>query len=375
MKQRIVLPLVFLITLSFFIFGFSTATYHHSPFDIINNARRLVIGCYDPDDYPQIFETDVKSLIKIKNEGDVIKKQEMLIDLIWSGKGFPFSKSPHLVENDINDSRYSDMKNLKRIDKITIVMDYGINSIAYLFLAEKSNENLVIYHQGHKGDFINGQKTIQFFLEQGYSVLALSMPLYGMNSQPIVDLPNHGIIKLSVHNQFFLLDSLSFSSIKFFVEPVAISLNYIDKMFEFKSYNMVGISGGGWTTIVYSAIDDRISQNYSVTGMYPAYLQQLYLPGEYERVVSQLYDTVNALEFFTMSAYGEERKAVQIFIKYDPGGRCGEFYKTYEDAVKLKISQLGKGTFDTYLDDTHSEHKISEHALSVILKHMNNSLF
>ena len=151
------------------------------------------------------------------------------------------------------------MKNIERIDKITMIMDYEINSIAYLFLAEESNENLVIYHQGHKGDFIIGKETIQFFLKQGYSVLALSMPLHGMNNQPIVSLQDHGNIKLSVHNQFFLLDSPQFSSIKFFVEPVAISLNHIDQMMlEFKSYNMVGVSGGGWTTIVYSAIDDRI---------------------------------------------------------------------------------------------------------------------
>ena len=378
MKQRIVLPLVFLITLSFFMFGimlgFSASSYHHFPFDIINNAKRLVIGCYDPDNYPQIFETDVKSLIKIKNEEDVIKKQELLIDFIWSGEGFPVSKLPDLVENDINDSRYSDMKNLERIDKITMIMDYEINSIAYLFLAEESNENLVIYHQGHKGDFIIGKETIQFFLKQGYSVLALSMPLHGMNNQPIVSLQDHGNIKLSVHNQFFLLDSPQFSSIKFFVEPVAISLNHIDQMMlEFKSYNMVGVSGGGWTTIVYSAIDDRISQNYSVAGMYPAYLQQLYRPADYERIVSQLYDTANVLELFTMSAYGEERKAVQIFNKHDPGVRCGEFYKTYEDDVKLKISQLGKGAFDAHLDDTHTEHKISEHALSIILKHMKDT--
>ncbi len=373
MKQIILLIIVLLlIAILFFVIGFSTGVFHHFPFEMINNVKRLVLDCYDPNDYHQIFETNVESLIKIKSEQDIVKKQEMLVDFIWSGAGFPFSKLPDIVENNINDERYSDMKNLKSIDKLTINMDYKINSIAYLFLPERSNDSLVIYHQGHKGDFFLGKETIQFFLDEGYSVLSLSMPLYGMNNQPVVNLPDRGKIKLEMHNQFQLLDNSDFSSIKFFVEPIATSLNYVDKMFEFKSYNMIGISGGGWTTIVYSAIDNRITQNYSVTGMYPAYLYQLYHPVEYERIISQLYENVNVLEFFVMSGYGDDRKAVQIFIKNEPGGRCGEFYKTYEEPVKLRISQLGKGAFSVYLDDTQNEHKISKHALSIMLKHMNN---
>lgn len=370
MKKRIVLILAILVASSFFIFGFSSGAYHYFPYDMINNAKRLVIGCYDPIDYPQIFETDVESLIKITSDEEIAQKKFAVIDFIWNGDGFPSSKLPDFIENNIDDSRYSDLENLERIDKITIYMDYGINSIAYIFLPEKSNNNLIIYHQGHKGDFIHGKETIQFFLKHDYSVLALSMPLYGMNNEPVVNIHNRGNIKLSWHNQFYLLDSPQFSSIKFFVEPIAVLLNYMDKEFKFKSYNMLGLSGGGWTTIVYSAIDDRISQSYSVAGMYPAYLQQLVNIAEYERNGAGLYNAANAIELFVLSAYGEERKTMQIFNKYDPSLRCGEFYKTYEDSVKLKIAQFGKGTFDIYLDDTHNEHKISAHALTVILKNM-----
>ena len=372
MKQILVLILIIFVSMSFFIFGFSSGVYHYFPFEIINNAKRIVIGCYDPGEYPQIFETDVTSLIKIQNQQDIIMKKEMLIDFIWSGEKFPSSKLPDIIDKSIIDLNYEDMKNLKNIEKLMINMEYGINSVGYIFLPEESNNNLVIYHQVHKGDFIHGKKTIQFFLDEGYSVLALSMPLYGMNSQPIIDLPNYGKIKFIVHNQFNLLDNSQFSSIKFFIEPVAVSLNYIDKVFEFDSYSMIGVSGGGWTTILYSSIDDRISKNYAVTGMYPAYLHQLYHPADYERIVSELYENANALELFVMSAYGDNRVAVQIFNKNDPGGRCGEFYKTYEESVKTKMSELGKGAFYAYLDETNNEHKISEHALSIIINHMNN---
>ena len=64
-------------------------------------------------------------------------------------------------------------------------MEYGIDSKAYLFLPKIQNENLIIYHQGHSGDFYNGKETIQYFLDNDFAVLAFSMPLTGQNSNPI----------------------------------------------------------------------------------------------------------------------------------------------------------------------------------------------
>ena len=44
------------------------------------------------------------------------------------------------VESDISDSRYDNFQNLKRIDKLTVEMEYGINSVSYLLVPEKSNK-------------------------------------------------------------------------------------------------------------------------------------------------------------------------------------------------------------------------------------------
>ena len=51
------------------------------------------------------------------------------------------------------------------------------------------------------------------------------------------------------------------------------NFNSLDENFDFDSYYMMGISGGGWTTVLYSAIDDRISQSYSVAGTYPIFMR------------------------------------------------------------------------------------------------------
>ena len=41
---------------------------------------------------------------------------------------------------------------------------------------------------------------------------------------------------------------------------------------------------------------------------------------------------------------------------------------------RLKKWNQDTPTFNTYLDDTHKEHIISDHALNVILKHLRNFL-
>ena len=108
-------------------------------------------------------------------------------------------------------------------------MDYSVNSIAYHFHPINSNNKLIIYHQGHRGDFILGKNTIQFFLNKGYSVIAFTMPLIGTNNKPIVSTEKLGTFKLVSHDSLNLLESNNFSPLKFFIEPVILSLNYLDK--------------------------------------------------------------------------------------------------------------------------------------------------
>ena len=72
-----------------------------------------------------------------------------------------------------------------------------------------------------------------------------------------------------------------------------------------------------------------------------------------------------------MGSYGDYRKLIQIFNKYDPCCFDGELYQSYEDEVKRTVSNLQKGKFKIYLDDSHKGHKISENTLRIILKSMN----
>ena len=55
------------------------------------------------------------------------------------------------------------------------------------------------------------------------------MPLSGLNNKPTVNLPKWGPLTPGGHNQLKSLQSADFSDISFFVEPLAVVLNYIEK--------------------------------------------------------------------------------------------------------------------------------------------------
>jgi hypothetical protein len=331
------------------------------PDNLMRFYTEHMVTCLNPD--PIYLETNVSSLISIKNEDDIDSKRNALIQYIWKEEGFPHSKLPTKTDEQVN----SNMLNLKQIDRIDVSMDYGVNSTIYHFQPINSNGKLIIYHQGHRGNFSYGLPTIQYFLVEGYSVMAFSMPLLGMNSQPTIDFPRFGKFKMDSHEQFILLDSENFSSIKFFVEPVAAALNYADDYYNYSSYSMIGISGGGWTTTLYAALDPRISRSYPVAGTLPMYLRSNSSRnwGDYEQHLPELYETANYLELYIMGSYGENRKQLQILNKYDENAFCGVNYQTYDKIVGDEVNRLGKGEFQVYLDDTHDEHIISSTALHV----------
>ena len=375
MKNNILIPSLIFVVIIVFFYGLSVGMYKIFPYDLLDSSGDILSGEITIENNQFISQTDIDSLIKINDKSDIDQKRYFLTEFLWdAGTLHRVSyKSPlPQVESDISDSRYDNFQNLKRIDRLTVEMKYGINSISYLFIPEKSNGKLILYHQGHGGDFILGKRTIQFFLDQNFTVLALTMPLVGMNNQPIVEMEGFGKIKLISHEQLKLLETDSFNPMRLFFDPIQINLTFLQKEYDFKQYSMIGISGGGWTTVIYSAIDERISDSFSIAGSVPFYLRVNDRDiGDYEQTNSDLYQNINYLEFYVLSGYGDERKHIQIFNKNDPCCFSGNGYETYEFIIKDKISQLGNGDFQVFVDDTHNEHKISDTALDYIVKNIN----
>jgi len=377
MKNKILISIsIFLIAIISF-YGLLVGVYEVSPYEFLDSSKDDLLGQKTIENNQFVNQADVGSLIKIDNKSDIDEKRNFLTNAFWNVGSSTFKHIPAgyipvpEVESDISDSRYSDFQNLKRIDRLTVEMKYGINSISYLFIPEESNERLIFYHQGHDGDFILGKDTIQFFLDRNFTVLASTMPLVGMNNQPVVEMDGLGKIKLISHDQLRLLEVNNFNPMRIFLDPIRINLNFIEMEYDFNRYSMVGLSGGGWTTVVYSAIDERISDSFSVAGSMPFYLRVDERDiGDYEQTNIDLYQNVNYLELYVLSAYGDGRKHVQIFNKNDPCCFSGNGYETYEFVIKEKILQLGNGDFQVFVDDTHNEHKISDTTLEYIVKNI-----
>jgi len=371
-------PLLSLIIISFaiiFFFGMYVGLYKIFPYEVLDSSKDVLFEQKTTQNNQFVNQVNVDSLIKIDSKSDIDQKREFLTEFFWDTTTFQRIKdkspSPE-VETNISDSNYKDLQNLKRIDRLTVEMEYGINSISYLFIPKQSNEKLILYHQGHGGDFILGKDTIQFFLDRNFTVVAMAMPLLGMNNQPIVEIDGLGEMTLTSHKKLGLLETDSFNPMKLFLDPIQINLNFLDKEYDFKRYSMIGLSGGGWTTVVYSAIDERISDSFSVGGSIPFYLRvDSRDMGDYEQTNIELYKNVNYLELYVLSAYGDGRQHVQIFNKNDPCCFSGDGNETYEFVIKDRISQLGKGDFQIFIDDSHKEHKISENVLGIILKSIN----
>jgi hypothetical protein len=366
-------PLLSLIIISFaliFFFGIYVGMYKIFPYEVLDSSKDVLFEQQTTQNNQFVNQVNVDSLIKIDSKSDIDQKREFLTEFFWDTTTFQRikdkSSSPE-VETNISDSNYKDFQNLKRIDRLTVEMEYGINSISYLFIPEQSNEKLILYHQGHGGDFLLGKNTIQFFLDRNFTVIAMAMPLLGMNNQPVMEIDGLGEMKLISHKKLRLLEANNFNPMKLFLEPIQINLNFLDKEYNFKRYSMIGLSGGGWTTVVYSAIDERISDSFSVGGSTPFYLRvDSRDMGDYEQTNIELYKHVNYLELYVLGAYGDGRQHVQIFNKNDSCCFSGNGHETYEFVIKDKMSQLGKGDFQVFIDDTHNEHKISEYVMSLI---------
>ena len=360
-----------------FSYGIGVGLYEFFPYEGLNQVKKIILN-ESADEHiiapSSLKKFDASSIIEINAKEDLTYKRTSLIKYIWKDQ-MPTKLPISITENFVDDN-FSDLENLKQLDKITIEMEHGVNSIAYFFIPHEQNNKLIIYHQGHDGDFLLGKNTIQFFLKNGYSIVAFSMPLKGMNSQPVIETSDFGPIKFVSHKQFTLLESSKFSPMKYFVEPIVLSLNFIDKNYDYDSYNMIGISGGGWTTIIYSAIDERISQSYSVAGSYPLHLRyETKNLGDYEQTNPNIYRISNYLELYTMSSSGDNRKLVQLFIYNDPCCFQAELYEKfpYSNVIQDRLEILGnEGDFSVFLDSSTNKHEISDRVLNLILDGMLN---
>ena len=202
---------------------------------------------------------------------------------------------------------------------------------------------------------------IPALLKEGFTVLALAMPVWGADQH----YPSIGGVLIRSHENLF---SFSERPYRFFLEPVAVALNYLLRTRHFESCYMMGLSGGGWTTTLYAALDPRIRMSFPVAGSVPNYLrigtENL---GDAEQDYLEFYKIANYLDLYVLGAVGPGRRQLQILNVYDDCCFYGTRYVEWETRVSEKATALG-GAYDVFPDDSHHTHKVSAMALGKILE-------
>ncbi len=316
---------------------------------------------------------DIEQTVKFEGFEEVTNRRESLRSLILGQWNSAVGKSL-TVENNIVDERYSDLSNLARIDHLKVSLDFGLESHVYLFVPEEASDQTVIYHQGHVGDFYSGKATIATLIANGVTVAAFSMPLLGLNEVDEVIHPKSGTLSIKNHEHLSIFQPKEGTALKFFLQPVKVVIDYLEKQGG-SNFSMLGVSGGGWTTAVYAAMDPRIKLSMPVAGSLPMRYKfaDTNSLGDYESRSPQLSNLVSYPELYILGSIGAGRRQVQVSNFYDPCCYAGDAPLEYQEALEDKLASLGPGKFEAFIDFSHTKHQISPAAVDLFLSILQNS--
>jgi cephalosporin-C deacetylase-like acetyl esterase len=322
---------------------------------------------------PLWSQTDPAWLLHVRNAAEATGMSQFVVRTIWGIDQLPVL-APTVVERDVAESSITRLPGVRSVDRITHVMPHGVDSRMYLVHPVVGNGDLMLVHSGHDGDAREWSTAIRFFVERGYAVLAISMPLYGPNSRPVVTIPSVGALRLETHDMFALL-AYDLNPLRYFVEPIVAAINYLNAQGAYDRIGMMGLSGGGWTTTLYAAIDRRVTRSYPVAGSLPHHLKTTLTQdgwvfagtGDYEQTLPSLHPRISYLDLYVLGSLGPSRRQIQILNKYDPCCYSGTAYTQYESVVSSRVSEISAdSSFKVFLDETIRTHDVSPAALALI---------
>lgn len=281
---------------------------------------------------------DLHKLIRVRDRADVKILREEILAAIFQDATLPATLPASVAEVQLQAFPSY------RAESMEIPLSSGEQVTAYLLEPTTRTEVnfLAIYHSGHGQRVLtHGRRTIEGLLLAGFHVLALEMT------------PNP-------HDRYKSLER----PLAPFVEPIAVGLNYATGERDFDRIVMLGLSGGGWATVLYAAIDRRIERSYPVAGSFPFYLreQQPKSVGDFEQSLPGL--NLGYLDLYLLAS-SAGRKQLQVFNLHDPCCFSGTLPLTYRDFIADQAEALG-GAFDLVIDD-HSAHETSDRMLNLIV--------
>ena len=319
----------------------------------------------------------------ITSPADIVSRRVAVIAQLWRTSTLPTTLPT--VTTGIGNPFPS--YNVSRVDQYVASMSNGQSNTSNLYLANSPNlKRLVILNPGHQDTcdwtaFAAGyrmQPVLQALLEAGYSVFAMNMPNCG---------------DTTAHQALF--SAYGNAGMRYFFEPAVQAMNYWDTNFSFRDYNMVGLSGGGWTTTVLPALDTRIKISIPVAGSWPGIIFAFACAdgtcGDGCGVIAcaeqnwtNFFTVAGYIDLYMMASYGPNRRQFQIlnysddccfgnafFVGSGAAAVYGVDFPTYmrnyiasareQEAVVMPVN------FDGMVDYIADQHQISPNAQSAIL--------
>jgi len=320
--------------------------------------------------------------ITVGSAGEVAAKRRALIQYIWGADGFPAQRMPDQVVTNLA-SPVRQLTGLARVDELRIDMAPGLQGLAYHFVPAEPNGELVVLHHGHgctldddpsPADVGYGlQRTIHALLRAGYGVLGAFMPHLRPGDCT------------GGHDAMFTKPTTG-SPLRYFIETTAVSLNYLKarsgpgQFPAYGAFHMAGLSGGGWTTTVYAAIDPTIRCSFPVAGSIPLYLRTGGSIGDREQTEPTFYALAGYPDLYILGATGEGRAQVQVLVRRDDccfgqaqhdeqgvGRPYADAMREYERRVVDALHGIGPGSFRLEIDETAPGHMISHWAIERVI--------
>lgn len=169
------------------------------------------------------------------------------------------------------------------------------------------------------------------------------------------------------HNAYAWLELEGMEPLQLFLTPVLQAVNRVVSEKNPRSIYMVGLSGGGWTTHIYAALDPRIRGSFPVAGNLPFFLGPASAAaGDYEQKRIPMLG-YGYLAYYALAALEQDRYQVQFINQFDPCCFYGIGAQLYEPHVEAAVARLGNPGGWRLVILPVDRHGISDEAMNTIL--------
>jgi hypothetical protein len=245
--------------------------------------------------------------------------------------------------------------NLDHVTKHTITLTNPrtaatINPVRsiHLWVPTAPNGTLVIFHRGHSSTWneLGMNSAIKSLVEANYVVAGVTMPMKLDDT-------------LTLHNNKGYRTGNA-TDLSWFLDPAIRVINHY--IGTYSTVYMVGLSGGGWTTDLVTALDTRVSRGVNCSGSLPL-VNFNDSSRDYEQQLGGLTAQVDYTDLYLL-ATSNSRRYKQVLIKKDSALFDWGFYflRPYEEAIQYYTDQ-----FSISWDDTVTAHQLSAAGRQIVL--------